>query len=141
MRTLMGAIMLFFVTAAFAAGEFTLTSTAFSNHTKIPVVYSCNGKNISPPLSWSNPPANTKSFALTFFSPDPTIKPVFYHWVLYNIPSNVRSLPQGGDLPDGTLAGNNSFGEASYAGPCPPDSLLHHYIFMLYALDTKLNLL
>ncbi len=134
---------LFFVTAVNAdADNFVLKSPKFSNNTKIPVLYTCNGKNLSPPLEWKNAPTNTRSFALILSCPDAGGE-AFYNWVIYNIPSNVRELAEGannGNLPAGTLVGDNGIGDAIYRGPCPPDDLKLHYIFTLYALDKKLNL-
>ena len=95
----------------------------------------------SPELSWSNAPSNTQSFVLILSSPDWTTGKV-YLWVLYNIPGNTKELAEKAnkDLPDGTLVGNNFYDEADYRGPCPPDTLQHHYVFTLYALDTTLEL-
>lgn len=132
---------LFFITAANADG-FVLKSPKFSNNEKIPTLYTCNGKNISPPLEWKNAPTNTQAFVLILSCPDAGGE-TFYNWVIYNIPNNVNQLPEGaskGELPEGTLVGDNGIGDAIYRGPCPPDDLKLHYVFTLYALDKKLNL-
>lgn len=123
-----------------SSGGFILKSTSFMDKGAIPSLYTCNGKNIPPALSWSNPPKNTQSYILTFTSPDSPFG-LNYLWVLYNIPANIKSLEEGGDnLPDGTIVGKNDMADSSYIGPCPPDTLLHPYIFTLYALDTVLDL-
>lgn len=140
MRIWIGAFLGWMIFSIANAADFTLHSPAFREGDHFPRDYSCDGNNAPPTLSWANAPQNTKSFALIFYSPDPVIRAVFYNWVLYDIPSNITSLPMGADLPEGTSVGNNSLGETTYTGPCPPDSLLHHYIFTLYALDKKLYL-
>lgn len=121
---------------------FQLTSTAFEDGGKIPVKYTCNGEDISPPLSWINVPTNTQSFVLIMDDIDAYGGPwsVWTHWVLYNIPSNIRSLPEdaNANLPAGILVGLNSWLITEYGGPCPIGT--HHYYFNLYALDTILNL-
>ena len=123
------------------AADFTLTSTAFSNNQRIPQIYSCDGKDVSPDLTWKNAPVNTKSFALVLGSPDWSAGSV-YLWLLYNIPPDVTKLEKGAskNLPDKVLVGMNWYDESSYRGPCPPDSLLHHYVFTLYALNAVLDL-
>lgn len=130
---------LFICTAANADAEFTLKSSAFKNNGTIPIAYTCNGQNLSPPLSWENAPKNTQSFALVIYSPD-TPMGIIYLWTLYNIPNTTHSLGEGEDVfPDEVVIGGNSFGETSYRGPCPPDENLHHYYFIIYALDTVLD--
>jgi Raf kinase inhibitor-like YbhB/YbcL family protein len=108
----------------------------------IPSVYTCDGSDTSPALSWSQPPANTQSLALTIVDTDTPIG--FVHWVLFNIPPQTRELSQGlpkqATLPDGSQQGPNDFDKVGYGGPCPPGGSPHHYVFTLYALDTKLNL-
>lgn len=123
------------------AANFTLKSPAFLNNQKIPIQFSCNGDNISPPLAWENPPTKTQTYVLTMTSPDWSAGPVNL-WIIFNIPTSVTKLDQGANnqLPDGVIALNNYYNEATYRGPCPPDSLEHHYIFTLYALDTSLDL-
>ena len=126
-------------TTAFA-GEFYINSPAFHDKQRIPVLYTCNGKNLSPPLSWGNAPANTKSFVLILSAPH-WITMEVYLWLLYNIPAEVKGLNQGGEpyLPHGTMVGTNYYEEEGYSGPCPPDANLHRYVFTLYALDTVLS--
>jgi Raf kinase inhibitor-like YbhB/YbcL family protein len=110
-----------------------LTSPAFSESEPIPMEFSCEGKNISPPLSWSNAPAGTKSFALVVEDPDAT-KGTFTHWMVLGIPATTTTLAKGAVLPAGAQSGRNGKGAAGYTGPCPPQGN-HHYVFTLYALD------
>lgn len=120
----------------------TLTSTAFSHGQSIPSVYTCEGKDISPPLAWSEPPSGTKSFALISDDPDAPMG-TWVHWVAYNIPPKTRQLseafPTAAALKDGTLQGTTDFGRTGYGGPCPPSGT-HRYFFKLYALGTILDL-
>jgi len=108
----------------------------------MPAKYTCQGQDISPPLSFSDVPAHTKSLALILVDPDaPSGK--FVHWVIYNIPSETMELEENikktAKLTDGTMQGLNDFGRIGYGGPCPPFGT-HRYYFKLYALDTLLNL-
>lgn len=102
----------------------------------------CHGGNISPALAWHGAPANTKSFAITAYDPDAPTGSGWWHWVVYNIPAAVTSLPAGaGDpskhrLPAGAVQGNTDFGTPGYGGPCPPaGDKKHHYQFTVFALD------
>ena len=116
-----------------------LQSSAFAAQEKIPKRYTCDGENISPPLSWSNLPANTASLVLIVDDPDAP-KKTWVHWILYNIPVSVSELPeamQASTLPQGTLQGSNDWKKAGYGGPCPPFGS-HRYFHKLYALDTVL---
>ena len=114
-----------------------LTSDAFANGQSIPAKYSCVGKNISPALTWDEPPAGTKSFALIVDDPDAPMG-TWVHWVLFNIPASTGSLQENAD--SSTLsAGKNSSGNTRYDGPCPPSGT-HRYFFKLYALDSTLSL-
>ncbi|MDY0019343.1 MAG: YbhB/YbcL family Raf kinase inhibitor-like protein [Anaerolineae bacterium] len=121
---------------------FTLTSSAFKQGETIPHVHSCDGQDSSPPLSWGEPPAGTRSFALIMDDPDAPVG-VWVHWVLYNLPATCRELPGGVRpdpvLPDGSLHGHNSWRKLGYGGPCPPFGK-HRYFFKLYALDAMLDL-
>lgn len=124
---------------------FSITSAVFQPNGEIPSKYTCEGKDISPQISWSNPPMGTKSFALIVDDPDApdpkAPKMTYVHWVLYNIPANVTSLAenvQSADLPSGTKEGVNDWKRTGYGGPCPPIGR-HRYFFKLYALDTILS--
>ena len=118
-----------------------ITSSAFAHESPIPVRYSCDGDNISPPLAWINPPEGTQSFALINDDPDAP-GGIWVHWVLYNIPGEARGLeeaiPALETLDDGSLHGENSWGRRDYGGPCPPGGT-HRYFFKLYALDIMLD--
>lgn len=101
---------------------------------------SCGGQNVTPDLSWSGAPANTKSFAVTCYDPDAPTGSGFWHWVAADIPPSVTSLPLG--LPaDSTMDGMrqwlNDYGFNGYGGPCPPPGAPHRYIFTVYALDVE----
>jgi hypothetical protein len=116
-----------------------LTSSVFRNGENIPQEYTCDGKDISPPLSWQNAPNNTKSFVLIMDDPDAP-RGTWDHWLLFNIPAQTKQLAEGADpLPVGTQLGNNSWGKQEYGGACPPAGI-HRYKFKLYALDTTINL-
>jgi Raf kinase inhibitor-like protein, YbhB/YbcL family len=120
-----------------ATMSLTLTSDAFANGQSIPAKYSCVGKNISPAITWDEPPAGTKSFALIVDDPDAPMG-TWVHWVLFNLPANARSLQENADS-SAMSAGKNSSGNLRYDGPCPPSGT-HRYYFKLYALDTTIGL-
>jgi Raf kinase inhibitor-like YbhB/YbcL family protein len=134
-----------------AAGKFTLASTDISPggtiaNQQVFNGFGCSGGNVSPALTWSNPPAGTKSFALLMHDPDAPTGSGWWHWVVYNIPATQSSLPAGaGDpqkklLPAGAVQGRSDFGTPGYGGPCPPPGAPHHYYLRLYALkDAKLD--
>jgi Raf kinase inhibitor-like YbhB/YbcL family protein len=120
-----------------------ITSAAFQEGGKIPDKYTCKGQDISPALAWSEPPGGTQSFALIMDDPD-ALGGVFTHWVIFNIPSDSRGLPEAvptqDKLPSGALQGKNGFGRIGYGGPCPPSGSPHRYQFTLYALRQPLDL-
>lgn len=121
------------------ADDFALATNAFLDTGSLPVLYTCDGRDLSPQLTWSNVPAKTKTFALIVSDPDAP-GGEWYHWVVYDIPKSVTKFEEGvSTLPGGALAGKNSWGKARYSGPCPPKGSLHTYVFTLYALDTKLS--
>lgn len=119
-----------------------LESIAFAPNQLIPPTYTCDGKDISPPLSWSDPPEGTNSLVLIVDDPDAPDR-TFVHWVLYNLPPTSRQLPEGlphqPELKLGGIQGKNDFDRYGYGGPCPPSGT-HRYFFKLYALDTELDL-
>lgn len=121
-----------------------LTSTAFGPNQDMPSSYTCEGRNVSPPLAWGNLPAGTRSLALIVDdpdAPDPAApKMTWVHWVLYNLPPDTSGLPENvasSALPAGTLEGLNDWKRCGYGGPCPPIGR-HRYFHKLYALDTVL---
>jgi Raf kinase inhibitor-like YbhB/YbcL family protein len=117
--------------------ELKVTSTAFQEGGEIPVQYTCDGANMSPPLSWSSGPDGTKSYALIADDPDAPMG-TWVHWVVYNIPVTAGSFPENvpktESLSDGTVQGINDFKRYGYGGPCPPGGT-HRYYFKVYALD------
>ena len=125
----------------------TLVSEAFEPGGAIPTRYTCDGEDTSPPLSWTGVPPNVAVFALTmglaFDGPD-FLREVFVHWLLFNIPADVRRLAAGVStvprLENGAVQALNDFDRIGYSGPCPPPGQLHHYCFTLYALEAPLNL-
>jgi len=122
----------------------TLTSPAFQAGGGIPAHHTCDGGDVSPPLSWSGLPGGTRSLALIVDDPDAPdpARPqrVWAHWVLYNIPATTSGLPQdvhADELPPDTREGLNDWKRTGYGGPCPPIGR-HRYFHKLYALDTVL---
>jgi Raf kinase inhibitor-like YbhB/YbcL family protein len=106
--------------------------------------FGCTGKNISPALNWAGAPKGTKSFALSVYDPDAPTGSGFWHWVVFNIPADVTSLPKGaGDpksdaAPKGAVQSRTDFGVPGYGGPCPPKGdKAHHYRFTIFAVDTE----
>jgi len=100
--------------------------------------WDCTGKNVSPALSWSGAPKDTKSFAVSIYDPDAPTGSGFWHWWVANIPATVTSLPtgagSGSGLPEGAVQPRNDFSLVGYGGPCPPKGKPHHYIITVYAL-------
>ena len=124
---------------------FSLRSSVFEAGGAIPRRYTCQGDDVSVPLEWDDPPANTKSFALIVDdpdAPDPAApRMVWTHWVLYNIPAEAKILKEAmkpNELPPDTLEGLNDWKRTGYGGPCPPIGR-HRYFHKLYALDTLLE--
>ena len=120
-----------------------ITSAAFADGQSIPAKYTCEGNDVSPPLEWTNAPANTRSFALIADDPDAPAG-TWVHWVIYDLPANISALPEGVAKTQ-TIAGNakqgmNDFRRIGYGGPCPPPGKPHRYFFRIYALDTMPNL-
>ena len=108
----------------------------------MPAQYTCEGRDLSPPLAWRDAPPGTRSFALVVDDPDAPDpkKPqrTWVHWLLYNVPPSTNGLPEGvSSLPKGSQTGRNDFGRTGYGGPCPPVGR-HRYFFKLYALDDVL---
>lgn len=123
-----------------------LTSTAFTDGGEIPMIHTCDGEEVSPPLSWSGVPPQAKSLALIVDdpdAPDPAApERTWVHWVLYDLPATESGLKQdagrGTTLPQGTKQGLNDWKRPGYGGPCPPIGR-HRYFFKLYALDVDLR--
>ncbi len=124
---------------------FSLRSESFGSNEAIPPRYTGDGENVSPALSWSEVPENTAAFALIMDDPDaPAPWQFFTHWVLINIPADVRELPEGvpgtETLESGAVHGATGSGRVGYFGPSPPPGNPHGYRFILYALDGPLAL-
>lgn len=119
-----------------------LISPVFHSQGSIPPQYTCDGQDLSPPLRWDDVPTATQSLALICDDPDAPGR-TFVHWVVFNLPADCRSLPEGvpntPTLSEGGSQGINDFGKLGYGGPCPPRGS-HRYFFKLYALDRVLNL-
>ena len=131
-----------------AASRLTVTSSAFAEGELVPKKHSGEGQDVSPPLQWSPAPAGTKEFALIVHDPDAPAG-TWYHWVLYNLPSGVTSLPEGIERrpvlsqPVQARQGKNSWpsDNVGYRGPMPPPGHgQHRYLFTVYAVDTHIEL-
>ena len=120
-----------------------LRSTAFEAGEIIPATHTCDGEDVSPPLTWLGVPEGTEGLALILEDID-SVKGVWSHWVLYNVPPNVNKLPEGvspaKSLPWGGVQGRNDFDNVGYGGPCPSDGKTHRYVVRLYALDERFEL-
>lgn len=123
----------------------TIQSTAFVDGAEIPTTYTCDGDNISPPLTWDGIPQDTLSLVLIMDdpdAPDPSApKMTWVHWLVYNLPADFAGLAAGAsthELPAGAGQGLNDWKDCAYGGPCPPIGR-HRYVHKLYALDVKLN--
>lgn len=118
-----------------------ITSAAFPDAGMIPKEYTCDGRNISPPLSWDGVPEGAGSLAIICDDPDAPAG-TWVHWVLFNLPATVNELPQGIPpdevLANGARQGMNDFRKFGYGGPCPPGGT-HRYYFKIYALNTELT--
>jgi hypothetical protein len=122
--------------------EMSITSTAFVHNGSIPKLYTCEGRNVSPPLTWSGVPAAAESLVIIVDdpdAPDPAApRMTWVHWLLYNLPVDTTGLPEAPQsFPAGTLDGLNDWGRAGCGGPCPPIGR-HRYFHRLYALDVVL---
>jgi len=128
------------------AGDATMAlkfiSTAFTEGGQIPAPYTCDGKDMSPPLAWSSAPPATRTWAIIADDPDAP-GGAWVHWVVYNLPASVTSLaaaiPPRADMAGGGQQGRNDFRRTGYSGPCPPAGT-HRYVFTLYSLDSALTL-
>ncbi len=120
-----------------------VTSPAFEDNDRIPVRYTADGDDMSPPLRWQGAPEGVAEYAVICEDPDAP-GGIFTHWVIYNIPAGYDHLDDGimqvSELDNGAMQGKNSFGKIGYGGPSPPKGKPHHYIFTVYELDAKLDL-
>lgn len=115
-----------------------LSSPAFKHNEHLPKKYTCDGENISPPLTIEQIPEGTKSLSLIVDDPDAPMG-TWVHWVIWNIPPQFYEIPEGSPPPS-SLQGTNNFENEHYSGPCPPPGPDHRYFFKVYALDTILEL-
>lgn len=119
---------------------FRLISSAFQMGEPIPVQYTCDGANVSPPLNWADVPKNAQSLALIFDDPDAP-KGLWTHWVVYNIDPSMGGMPENfANSNQNAKLALNTYQNAGYDGPCPPANSRHTYHFRLYALDEPLDL-
>jgi Raf kinase inhibitor-like YbhB/YbcL family protein len=118
-----------------------IESSAFSDGGQIPRQYTCDGKDISPPLSWTGIPEGSRSLAL--ICDDPDASKTFTHWVIFDLPPKTSGLPEAvparESIAGGGAQGTNDFRKVGYGGPCPPSGT-HRYMFKVYALDRELKL-
>lgn len=122
----------------------TVSSSNFTDGQRLPIDFTCDGKDHSPQLSWGGIPNGVKSFSIICDDPDAPSK-TWVHWVVFNIPSRVNAFPEGISASSlaamGALQGNNDFNRLEWGGACPPKGHgVHHYFFTVYALDTLLDL-
>ena len=148
-RLLAGLAAIAMSATAFAAGPFALTSAEIKhkgtvNEAQVYNSFGCKGDNVSPTLAWTNVPPGTKSFAVTVYDPDAPTGSGWWHWVMFNIPASVTSLPAdagnptAGKAPAGAVQSRTDFGTPGYGGPCPPaGDRPHRYIFTVHALKVS----
>ncbi|MEJ2500457.1 MAG: YbhB/YbcL family Raf kinase inhibitor-like protein [Campylobacterales bacterium] len=140
-------VMLVTAAALLQAGSFTLESNDLEGQLSMKEVFNgfgCTGKNISPALSWKDAPKGTKSFALTVYDPDAPTGSGWWHWVVFNLPATVTSLPSDAGnaakalMPKGAVQSLTSYGKGGFGGACPPaGDRAHRYVFTVYALDVE----
>jgi Raf kinase inhibitor-like YbhB/YbcL family protein len=122
-----------------------VTSPTLTDGAPVPTVHTPDGRNESPEIHWTAAPAGTKEFVVICEDPDAGNPPPFVHWVVYNIPASVTSLPpalpiDGSPIPGlkGAVQGLSGFRRAIYRGPAPPPGKVHHYHFIVYAIDAQI---
>lgn len=125
------------------AMSFQIATPAFSAGGDIPKKFTCDGPDVSPKLTWNEPPAKAQALALIVDDPDAPVG-TWVHWVLFDLPAGARELSEGvakqEQVHGGAKQGRNDFGKIGYGGPCPPPGKSHRYFFKLYALDANLGL-
>jgi len=149
MKKLVASLVFGIITTALSAQTFTLKSNDVGGQAtqkQFANVFGCQGENVSPQLSWENPPAGTQSFAVTIYDKDAPTGSGFWHWVIFNIPADVKELKSGaGDIakglaPKGAIQIKTDAGTPGYIGPCPPPGAPHEYLITVFALKSKLDL-
>jgi Raf kinase inhibitor-like YbhB/YbcL family protein len=132
-----------------APQKLVVESPALKHDQPMPKDFTPDGRNVSPPLTWSNVPPGTREFAVVLEDPDAGNPPPFVHWVIYKIPGTAKGLPEnipidpGAAMPAGVagaIQGLNGFKRMVYRGPAPPPGKPHHYHFVVFALDVALDL-
>jgi len=147
MKNLTFIIVLSLFTSSLFAQQFTLTSTDLQGQLTDKQVFAgfgCTGENKSPQLAWANAPEGTKSFAVTMYDPDAPTGSGWWHWLIFNISSDVHALKaNAGNIenkiaPEGSVQSITSFGQLGFGGACPPEGdRPHAYIFTVFALSTE----
>ena len=126
-----------------ASSKIELKTTSFTPGGFIPKRFTCEAADVSPTLTWTDPPLGTQSFAIIEDDPDAP-SGTFVHWVVYDLPDAYRKLPEAlsgnNQMPGGGRQGTNDFSRTGYNGPCPPPGRPHRYFIRLYAVDAILNL-
>lgn len=125
------------------ANENIRIESVFKNGERIPIKYTCEGDNVSPPLKLEGVPGDTVELALIMYDPDAPMG-TFYHWLLYKIPSDIKELPEAipsTEKTDYGIHGINDFGNYGYGGPCPPPGHgTHRYFFLVISLGEEIDL-
>ncbi|MCP1463273.1 YbhB/YbcL family Raf kinase inhibitor-like protein [Pseudomonas sp. S3E17] len=143
-RVAAGLFALSLIAANAQAQSFTVSSSSVQDghfqQRQFADVFGCTGKNLSPEISWSGAPPDTKSFVVTLYDPDAPTGSGWWHWVLANVPATVNELKEGagsagGKLPAGTLQVHGDSGMPGYLGACPPEGQTHHYVITVYAMN------
>jgi Raf kinase inhibitor-like YbhB/YbcL family protein len=126
-----------------------VTSPTIKPNQPIPRDHTADGRNISPGLNWTNVPDGTNELAVVCEDPDAGNPPPFVHWVIYRIPATAKGVPEnipfepGAPMPReiaGAVQGTSGFRRPIYRGPAPPPGKVHHYHFVVYAVDANLGL-
>jgi Raf kinase inhibitor-like YbhB/YbcL family protein len=145
-KVVISVIAISLISGSALAGDFKVTSTDIQEGTQLSSThvfnsFGCKGKNQSPQLSWSGAPEDTKSFVVTAYDPDAPTGSGWWHWVAFNIPSDVSSLPTNAStsdkMPKGAVQSKTDFGFEHFGGACPPAGEVHRYQFTVYALDVE----
>lgn len=130
--------------AGFEITSPTIRSGGLLSQTHVYKGFGCDGDNLSPALQWKGAPKGTKSYAITVYDPDAPTGSGWWHWVVYNIPASVTSLPQGAgaedgsQMPAGAVQGQTDFGSTGFGGACPPKgNQPHRYQFVVHALKVE----
>ncbi|RED49946.1 YbhB/YbcL family Raf kinase inhibitor-like protein [Aestuariispira insulae] len=142
--TFFAALSLSLAANAAQADDFNLTSPDIKEGIPLADIhvfkgFGCEGGNVSPALSWTNPPAGTKSFVITAYDPDAPTGSGWWHWLAFNIPADTRAVDQGasGQMPEGTVESVTDFGKTGFGGACPPKGEMHRYQFTIHALGVE----